>query len=181
MSTRGKKYDSVLVRMRSLAKERKLRVVLDCKDIPAGSMQIDGERVFVAPLDTFPSAEALAISFCHELAHDAMWRETKSRSCWCGFQEECWAWAIGIDYYYDVFKGLRLRRFDAYNFKLRRFVVSRLATFAGMFNIRCEGFVSDSGAAREYAVDRCGRMKAEKARGRRVTGKSDAAKVEVAP
>lgn len=147
-----KKIDHVLARMRAIAKKRGLRVIVGCKDTPEGGMQIDGEHVFVARICTFPSAEALALSFCHELAHDAMWKETKSRVCRCGFQEEIWAWAIGIDYYYLFFKGVGLKKFSLTNLRMNKYVVSRIATYAGMFNIRFEGFLSRDCRKREYAI-----------------------------
>jgi len=151
--TMAKKFSRVLARMRAIAKDRGLRVMLGSKDTPEGGMQVDGEHIFVAPLDTFPSAEALAISFCHELAHDAMWKETKSRAaCRCGFQEEIWAWAIGIDYYYDLFNGLGLKKFSLTNLKMNKYVVSRIATYAGMFNLRFDGFLSHDCRKHVYAI-----------------------------
>ena len=152
---RMKKIDHVLARMRAIAKERGVRVMFGCKDTPEGSMQTDGEHIFIARICTFPSAEALAISFCHELAHIAMWKETKSRVCRCGFQEEIWAWAIGIDYYYGLFKGVGLKKFSLTNLKMNKYVVSRIATYAGMFNLRFEGFLAHDCRKHVYAI-KCG-------------------------
>ena len=136
------KTKDVLSRIEHICKEKKLRFVKNAKMAGSnGSMFTDGRAVFASPLNTFPSAEAIALSFCHELAHGIIWKEQKAGTprCYDKFDEELTAWSIGIGLWHKLFRGLRMRTFSR-NYPLRRYIMSRLATYAGMFNISYEGF-----------------------------------------
>lgn len=150
MNLNGKKRDiardtktkAVLARIHEVCKEQKVRFVVDEKNGGNnGNMITDGRRILSAPICTFPSAEAVALAFCHELGHLYIWREEKSGAPRCRdkFDEELTAWSLGIGLWHRLFRGIRMRSF-ARNFPLRRYVMSRLATYAGMFNIVYEGF-----------------------------------------
>lgn len=136
------KTRAVLSRIADICKEKRLRFVANAKLAHApGSMFTDGKRIFSASVDSFPSAEAVALAFCHELAHNVIWEEEKAGTprCFDKFDEELTAWSLGVGLWHKLFRGLRMRTFSQ-NFPLRRYVMSQLATYAGMFNISYEGF-----------------------------------------